>query len=231
MQINKDATQQELEATAAQFARHLYRDVLQLHLRAQLVIIFLCLLIPPSIFGFFMIGAVMSALFACFGLWAYYNNDPQLLQNALMWWYIWAGTVYLINFILRAMLCRKLSTHLHHYKDADLTDATPIPAPQQYKLKWEKDEEEQQWKNLVLFQAPQRGLYALELVIENFKGTIESPPEGPCATYLEEISGDRICYTAIYRLEAGNHWLATALSNADGEEPEAYLTWLNQNLT
>lgn len=231
MQIKTDATQQELETAAAQYARHLYTDVLQLHLRAQLVIIFLCLLNPPCIFGFFLIGAVMTALFVCFLMWAYYNNEPQLLQNALMWWYIWAAAVYLINFALRGLLCRKLSAHLHHYKEPDITTATPIAPPQHYKLRWDKDEDGKNWQNIVLFHAPQRGLYALQLVIENYNGSLESPPDGPCATYLEEIDGDRIRYTALYRLEVGNHWLATALSNADGDEPEAYLTWLNHNLS
>ena len=231
MQINKGATQQELEHIAKRYARQLYRDVLQLRLRAQLVIAFLCLLNPPSIFGFFMIGAVMTAIFACFLAWAYTNNEPQLLQKALIWWYVWAATVYLINFVLRALLCRKLARHLNHYKDADLTNATPIPTPQHYSLRWEKDEDATHWQNLVLFHAPQRGLYALELVIENYNGTLESPPEGACATHTDEIAGDRIRYVALYRLEQGNHWLATSLSNAEGDEPEAYLTLLNTDLS
>lgn len=228
MHIKKNATQQELEATAAAYARNLYRDVMQWRLRAQLVIIFLCCINPPSIFGFFMMGAVLTALFVCFVAWAYLNNEPQLLQNALMWWYIWVGAVYVLNTILRALLCRKISLTLQHYKDADLTDATPIPTPQHFPLRWEKDEDATHWQNLVLFHAPQRGLYALELVIENYNGTLESPPEGACACHTEEITGDRIRYTALYRLEAGNHWLATALSNASDPAPEAYLTLLSK---
>ena len=227
MHIKKNATQQDLEAAASAYARNLYRDVMQWRLRAQLVIIFLCCINPPSIFGFFMMGAVLTALFVCVVPWAYINNEPQLLQNALMWWYIWVGVVYLVNMVLRALLCRKISINLHHYKQPDLTDATPIPTPQHFPLRWEKDENATHWQNLVLFHAPQRGLYALELVIENYNGTLESPPEGACACHTEEIAGDRIRYTALYRLEAGNHWLATALSPATGSPPEAYLTQLN----
>ena len=230
MHISKGATQQELETEARIYARRLYRDVLQWSLRAQLVIIFLCFLNPPCIFGFFMIGAVMTAVFVCFLFWAYSNNEPELLQNALIWWYIWVGTVYLINLVMRALLCRKLSSHLHYYKIPDITTESPIPTPQQYPLKWEKDEEKAHWQNLVLFHAPVRGIYALELCIENYRGSIESPPEGACATYMEEIAGDRIRYVALYRLEQGNHWMATSLSNADGNEPEAYLTMLNADI-
>lgn len=230
MQIRTGATQAELKQAAQSYARKLYLHVLQLSLRAQLVIIFLCFLNPPSIFGFFMIGAVLTAVFACFVLWCYTNNEPEMLQHALMWWYAWAGLVYVVNFILRGLMCRKLSTNLHYYLDATLTDAEPIPTPQHYTLKWEKDEDGEHWQNLVLLNAPVRGLYALEMVIENYNGTLESPPEGACAMHIEEIAGDRIRYTGIYRLEKGLHWLATHLSNAEGNPPEAWLTQLNDPL-
>lgn len=229
MQIHKDATQPELERAAARYARTLYREVLQLNLRAQVVIIFLCLLIPPSIFGFFMIGAVLSALFFCFAFWAYSNNEPQLLQNALMWWYIWAGSTYLLNFLLRCLLCRKLATQLRQYKEADATDATPIPTPYNYPLTWHKDEDAQHRQNIVLFRAPARGLYAFELVIDDFDGTLDATPDFACAVHLEEIPGDRIRYLAIYRLEAGTHWLPHSLSHAGGANgPQATLSLLSQ---
>lgn len=227
MQIPTGATQAELEQAAKAYARKLYLHVLQLSLRAQVVIIFLCFINPPGIFGFFMSGAVLSGLFFCYALWCYTNREAEMLQTALMWWYVWVGLVYTVNFILRGLLCRKLSANLNYYLDATITDATPIPTPQHFPLKWEKDEEGTHWQNLVLINAPARGLYALEIVVENFNGSLESPPEGACAMHMEEISGDRIRYTGIYRLEKGLHWLATHLSNAEGNPPEAWLTQLN----
>ena len=229
MHIHKGATQQELETAAAQYARKLYKEVMQLSLRAQIVIIFLCLLIPPSIFGFFMIGAVLSALFFCFAFWAYSNNEPQLLQNALMWWYIWAGGVYLLNFLLRGILCRRLAAQLKLYKEAEATDATPIPTPLNYPISWHQDEEAKHWQNIVLFQAPARGLYAFELIIEDFDGSLDATPDFACAVHMEEIPGDRIRYLAIYRLEAGPHWLPHALSHANGSTgPKATLSLLSE---
>lgn len=227
MQIQKNATQEELEALAHAYARRMYRDVLQLHLAEQLVIIFLCLLIPPSIFGFFMSGAVLTALFVCFCAWAYINNEVQLLHNALMWWYIWAGLVYAINLLIRACICRKLSKHLAYYKDADDTDATPTPHLHQRPLTWEKDKEQQHWQSIILFEAPIKGIYAFEWVIENYNGSIEHAPEYACASHMEQIPGERIRYTALHRLEPGKHWLAISLSNAEGEQgPQATVSQL-----
>ena len=221
MQIRKNATQEELEAAAGAYARKLYLDVMQMRLRAQLAIIFLCLVNPPSIFGFFMIGAIITAGFACFAGWAYSEGNMQLFHNTILWWFIWAATVYLINLILRALLCRKLSMHLKYYKDADLTDATPIPNPENHSIRWDKDDKGEHWQSLILFNAPQKGLYAFELVVEDYNGALDATPETPCAMHMEEIAGDRIRYVAIHRLEAGPHWLPFSLSNAEGKPPAA----------
>ena len=221
MQIRKNATQEELEAAAGNYARKLYLDVLQMRLRAQLAIIFLCLFNPPSIFGFFMIGAVITACFACFAGWAYSEGNMQLFHTSILWWFIWAASVYIINLIIRCLLCRKLATHLKYYKDADATDATPIPTPQNHSIRWEKDEKGEHWQSLLLINAPKKGLYAFELVVDDFNGTLDSTPDHPCAIHIEEIAGDRIRYVAIHRLEAGPHWLPFSLSHAEGEPPVA----------
>lgn len=230
MQIHKNATQEELEQAAGHYARNLYLDILQLRLRAQLVIIFLCLFNPPSIFGFFKIGALLTAVFVCFMAWAYQNNEAELFHQALIWWYIWAATVYLLNFMIRALICRKVSTALHYYKDADDADgAEPIPHPHQYPLTWEKDAEGEHWQSIVLIQAPQRGLYAFELIIENFAGKLQHTPDFACACELDEIHGERIRYTAIHRLEAGAHWMPFALSPAGADAPPPTATFSQCN--
>ena len=230
MQVHATTTQAELEAIAKREARTMYLDILQLRLRSQLVIIFLCLFNPPAIFGFFMIGAVLTAIFACCVAWAYINGEAAILHTALMWWYIWAATVYLLNFSIRAIFCRKVARQLASYKPADdaTEDAEAVTAPKSLPLIWEKDEENEHWQTLVLFRAPKRGLYALELTIENYDGSIESCPNCSCASAMEEIIGDRSRFLALYRLEAGNHWMPLSLTNANGNHgPEATLTQIN----
>lgn len=230
MQIKKNATQEELEAIAKKEAHKIYRDILQLNLRAQIVIIFLCLFNPPAIFGFFMIGALLTAIFACCVAWAYMNNEVGILNTAINWWFIWAAVVYLLNFGIRALFCRRIAKQLPLYKpaDEDTDDVEGTTNPQAMPLRWEKDEEGAHWQSLVLFHAPVRGLYALELVIENYDGTLESCPECACATAIEEIPGDRSRFVGLYRLEAGKHWLPVSLTNANGEQgPEATLTQLS----
>jgi len=187
-----------------------------------------CLLNPLSAIGLYAPGLLAAIAFLCLLAWQWQAGNRDTACELLLWWLVWAILAYAAGILLRALSWRTARARLRLYMQAEATAEEPLPdgaAPA-----WQWNGESGQWQAQAPVFAPQQGLYAWRLDVEDTACTLCAPLPTACGLIENAVPGLRNSYQIICRLEPGCHLLRLSLKAPIGKTtngsapPETSLT-------
>lgn len=178
-----------------------------------------CLLNPLSALGLYAPGLLATIAFLCLLAWQWQAGNRDTACEMLLWWLVWAILAYADGALLRTLYWSTARKRLRQCMPAEATVEEPLPdgaAPA-----WQWNAESGQWQAQATVFAPQQGLYAWRLDIEDSACTLCAPPPKACGLIENAVPGLRNSYQIICRLEPGCHLLSLSIKTPGGGEPPA----------
>lgn len=223
MKIDRDTTQEELLLLRRRVTQKRFLRSTPLNIAMFLRYTLLFLLFPGMMFGF-KIGMFATLLFSCSLLGMLLADATHAALCCTAVWFSLGACIIVYITAREIQHARRERRLARLYRPAEKEKKTAVVHPEQAELRWKNNGK---FKAATFYlKAPQRGIYALLLSIENYTGgrIIAEGKVGVCIVPTDEKAQGVRHALILYSLERGCHTLSW---RADKKFGTTTLTQLN----
>ncbi len=185
-----------------------------------------CLLFPGIVLGQSRaIGITVALLASLLATWLW--DAPVWTERLLIFWGIWSSIVWILWQLILLLGGLNSLRQTKRWQKSDSNENEGILEPWEHVLHW-KAESDTLYTSHFTLHAPQKGLYLLELKLQDgaADSTLQWEDTPTCCEEKEILPGVRAKHHAIFRLLPGNHAITLVL-NTDTPPVKSTISQLN----